>query len=378
MTLSLARANLRYEWRRYLAAVMAVAFSGLLIIVQAGLLLGMFETVSTAVDRSKADIWITSPAIPSVDLARELHKRYSPFPYLCPEVKRVEEMQMTMGDWSAPDGSKVMSYIWGIDTSSQSLGFPKDLPKEMRMALDEPGGVLVDEGDLEKLKVSLGGIAEINGKRVRVVGLLKNFRSIGGANIYTSLKTFRTVNPSQSFDKTQYLLVSLHNPSQTELVRNKIQNLDSPRKRNYKVWSREELSLQSQHYWLTESGAGAGFGFSALLGILVGTAITSQTLRSAILANLREYATLRALGISVSDLKNVVLEQSLWVGVIGVSLTMGITAVVSQLAKAYNVAMSFPWWLILGTIAFTILVALGSGFIALKPLYQSEPAELLR
>ncbi len=376
MTFSLARANLQYEWRRYLAAVMAVAFSGLLIIVQAGLLFGMFETSSSPVDRAKADIWITSPAIPSVDLARDLHKRYSPLPYLCPEVKRVEEMYMATGDWSASDGSKVMTYIWGVDTSNQSLGFPKNLPQDMRMALDEPGGVLVDEGDLEKLKVSLGGVAEINGKRVRVVGLLKNFRSIGGANIYTSSKTFQTINPSQNLDKTQYVLVSLHNPSQVDFVRDKIQDLD-PQK-NFRVWSREELSAQSQHYWLTESGAGAGFGFSALLGILVGTAITSQTLRSAILANLREYATLRALGISVSDLKNVVLEQSLWVGVIGVSLTMVITTFVWQLAALYNVAISFPWWLIMGTIAFTILVALGSGFIALKPLYQSEPAELLR
>ena len=34
---SLARATLRHEWRRFLAAVLAVAFSGLLVLVQLGL-----------------------------------------------------------------------------------------------------------------------------------------------------------------------------------------------------------------------------------------------------------------------------------------------------------------------------------------------------
>ena len=69
---SIARSGLRHDWRRYLAAVLAVTFSGLLVVVQLALLLGMFATVSVAIDRSTADLWIGARNTPSVDLGRPL------------------------------------------------------------------------------------------------------------------------------------------------------------------------------------------------------------------------------------------------------------------------------------------------------------------
>jgi len=58
--ISLARANLRHDWRRYFAAVLAVAFTGLLIVAQSALLLGLFSTVSLPVDASRAQVWVGS------------------------------------------------------------------------------------------------------------------------------------------------------------------------------------------------------------------------------------------------------------------------------------------------------------------------------
>lgn len=55
---SLARAGLRHEGRRYLAAVLAITFASMLIAIQMGLLLGMFGTVSSVIDRSDAELWI--------------------------------------------------------------------------------------------------------------------------------------------------------------------------------------------------------------------------------------------------------------------------------------------------------------------------------
>ncbi len=55
---SLARSSLIYEWHRYLAAVLAVSFSGLLILIQLALLLGMFGTVSAYIDQSEAELWV--------------------------------------------------------------------------------------------------------------------------------------------------------------------------------------------------------------------------------------------------------------------------------------------------------------------------------
>ena len=68
-SVSLARASLRYEAKRFLPAALAVAFSGLLMLVQLGLLLGMFGTVSTVIDYAKADLWVGFAATPKIGRA---------------------------------------------------------------------------------------------------------------------------------------------------------------------------------------------------------------------------------------------------------------------------------------------------------------------
>ena len=64
-----------------------------------------------------------------------------------------------------------------------------------------------------------------------------------------------------------------------------------------RAMTQDELSAMSQLYWLLEVGYRRRLSFSTGLGLLVGLAIASQSLRAAMLASLREYATLRALGI---------------------------------------------------------------------------------
>jgi putative ABC transport system permease protein len=63
--------SLAILWRskqRFVAAVVAVAFSALLINLQCGLLLGIFSLTSIPIDHSRADIWMGSPKLLSVDL----------------------------------------------------------------------------------------------------------------------------------------------------------------------------------------------------------------------------------------------------------------------------------------------------------------------
>ncbi len=143
----------------------------------------------------------------------------------------------------------------------------------------------------------------------------------------------------------------------------------------YQVWTAREFSNHSQLYWLTESGAGAGFAFSTLLGLLVGIIITSQTLMGAIIASIREYATLRALGISQGSLAAVVIEQSLW---IGLTITAVCAWVVGAVAHHLRVAMEFPAWAIWITVGITLSVAVLSGLAALRALGRADPAALLR
>ena len=60
--IALARKTLAYEWRRFLPVVLAMCFAGVLLIVQAALVLGIFGTAAIYVKASSADIWAGFPA----------------------------------------------------------------------------------------------------------------------------------------------------------------------------------------------------------------------------------------------------------------------------------------------------------------------------
>ena len=67
--------SLAILWRgkqKFLSAALAVAFSALLINLQCGLLLGIFSLTSIPIDHSRADIWMGSPRLLSVDLGEPM------------------------------------------------------------------------------------------------------------------------------------------------------------------------------------------------------------------------------------------------------------------------------------------------------------------
>ncbi len=374
---SLARATLRHDWRGFLPAILSVAFSGVLILVQLSLLLGMFGTTTTLVDRSGAQLWIGSNNTPSFDQARDIPLRTVALVWSNPAVTAVQTLLVRAADWRAADGTRVGISLVGFTPRADGLVLPAAISAAQRAALLTPNAVLADQADLAKLHVGAGQSGEIAGHRVRVAGVLHGFRNIGNPYVFASQATARRLTAASAEPaSTTYILARLHAAADAAAVRATLAaGLRHP---HYQVWTAHDLSLTTQRYWLTESGVGAGFAFSVLLGLVVGLVITSQTLRAAVIANLKEYATFRALGVPSAKLFRVVLEQAFWVGMLGAALTGLITLGAAWIARLYHVPMIFHGWEIGGTFAFVMFVALASGLAALRELYRLEPALLLR
>lgn len=372
---SLARLSLIRDARRYFSAILAVGFSGLLFLVQAGLLLGIFGTVSVIVDHSNAPLWITATNTPSFDLGRLFNMRHEMTLRMQPSVTNVEPLISGMASWHGSNGRQIMVTVIGMELGPSGLGIPNTFSPELRRALAEPNAVVVDQADIEKLSGEVGNLSEINDKTVRVVGSTSGYRSIGGAFIFASIETARRVL-NLSPDETTYLLASIRDPAQAKIVLDSLWQKGD--KTPYRVWTAQDFSIASQAYWLLESGAGASFAFSSMLGFLVGLIVTAQTLQAAVHASLREYATLRALGVSAKSLGQIVLEQSFWIGLAGILVAAAGTVIVWQLAELLYVNVRFPWWSLIGAAVLMLAVACGSGLLALRALFKAEPAELLR
>lgn len=372
---SIARSSLIYEWRRYLAAVLAITFAGLLVIIQLALLLGMFATVSVVIDKSAAHLWIGFRNTQSVDMGRPISATSDASAWMHSGVERIERYISAYGDLRRRDGVPVSVIINAVDASPDSLAFSELLSPMERALLREPDAILVDVADTRKLGAEVGTVVEINGKHVRIAGLVEGLRAIGGVNVVASYATARTLAPETAKEVTFYL-VGLRPGYEPETVAHELSD-KSPLPR-YSVWPAKSFSLQSQTYWLLESGAGIGSGFASLLAMIVGIVITSQTLAAAILASIKEFAALRALGVSRRSLQVVVIEQSLWVGLVGLTVTAILTAAMARLGDSMRVAMAFPWWLLVTVGCVVVAIAILSGLLALRPLLSAEPASLLR
>lgn len=374
--MSYALATLWHERQRFLPGILAVGFSALLIALQCGLLLGLFSITSIPIDMSRADIWVGHPKVPSVDLGGPIPEAWMSY-LAMPEIESVEPFLEGFGYWNKPNGGKELCLVIGSRLGPGALGVIKQLTAEDRVLLGEPGNVVVDEGEFDRLGITkVGQTAEIIGKRVRVVGTVRGLRSLAGPYVFCSLDTARELLHPPAGQVT-FLLAKCHNKEDAPKVVARLRQ--GPYENKLEPFTAQAFSLQSRWHWLTKTKAGIALGLAAGLGLLVGAVVTYQTLYAATAASLKEYAVLRALGIPRWRMALTVMAQSFWVGLFGILLA---TPVIFGLAEvgtnSFAVKVLLPWELLVSAFVITMATALIAGLLALRSLRLIEPANLLR
>ena len=380
--MSLALATLLYEWKRYSAAMVALAFSGLLILAQVGMFTGIVKAATASIDRSRADLMILPLKNESLINSGpdSLPGRIQPLIYLNPSVTEVESLEGNGARWvnsPAPGKKAITTYVntFDVDPRPGSVTLPTDFPEAVRLALLEPYAVVIDKTAVARLGAKVGDSIQLNGKTVHLRALLENYPNVDQPTVYMSRDTNRLLGLAPKGGKTGPLLVRIKDPLQVQAV---VAQLNAASKGAYRAWTREDLSKANEKALMGEQIIGIFLGFSLFLGLLIGVGITSQTLRGAILASIKEFASLRALGVSMGSLSKIVLELSLWVGVSGLIATALFTFGIYLLASNMGMPMGFPMpWVITVAVLLTVISIL-SGLLSLGVLKKSQPADLLR
>jgi len=375
---ALGRKTLIYEWRKFLPAALAVAFSGCLLLMQAALMFGIFDSASVYISKSAADLWAGYPGTQSIELGRPIPRDTEVSLLMDADVVRVEAFQWLDGDWRGPvERGSVSVFISGIDPSADGLMFAHAIAPAMRAKLREPGSVIIDQADLPKLGLDIGGTATLNGKQVRIVAVTPGLRALGGVNVVTSLATARWLDSDvATLDKVAYYVAKVRAGADPQAVRDRIVRTWPARR--FALWTQAEFAHNAATYWMFETGAGLGFVFFAIVVFVVGTVITSQTLVAAVASHVREYAMLNALGAGYAALRMVVLEQALWVGGFGILVGAAVSVTMLLIASTQSVPVSFDLTAGCVCAALVMTIALLSGVLAVRALSHLEPATLLR
>ena len=380
--MSLALSTLLYEWRRYMAAIVALAFSGLLVLAQVGMFMGIGKAFTATIDRASADIMVLAPGSTGLFNGGPsgVPRRIMPVVQSHPDIIAVADLDGSGGRWQnvvegdAPRKTEFVQ-VSIIDAVPGAVTVPTDYSPELVEALRQPFGVAVDETALGRLGVKLGDKAIYNGKTVRVVAVTRGYPNMMQAGVVMSRDTLRMLGEASTGDRVGPLMVGIRPGADSERV---VAQLNAQSRGQFKAWTRAELGEANQAAMFKESFIVIMLGFSLFLGILIGVAITWQTLRGAIMANIKEFASLRALGVSMGSLRAIVMELSFWVGIAGIFAAGLLTWAVSLLATSGGLTMAFPIPMVAGVCIMLLVIALASGFLSLGVLKKSQPADLLR
>src|SRR5262249_9858119 len=239
--------------------------------------------------------------------------------------------------------------------------------------LSEPWTVAVDESEIGRLGIpGPGVVADIFGYRVRVVGLVRGYKSLGGPYVFCSIDTARALMNYQK-DQVTFLVAKCRNPADADAVVRRMKGY-----RQLTAFTADDFSARSRMHWLTTTKAGIAVGFTAMLGLLVGAVVTSQTLYAATAASQREFATLRAMGIPRWRLQATVLAQSFWVGLFGIVVAVPITLLLAEVANSMGTAVRLHPIILLSAAVRTLSIAIGAGLAALRSSKKRAPATNVR
>ena len=370
-----------YEWRRYLAAVIALAVAAVLVLSLTGMFMGLSKSFSATVDRSPGEVMILAPLAESLFSNNAGQpRRIIPEIYGNASVTEVQALNFNFAFWSnfPKEGQVAKSegvQIIMVDPLPGAVTLPQDFGDDLVQALQQPYSVVVDQSSLNKLGVQTGDKAKINGLTVSVRGTTNTYPSLFNAIVFMSRQTGKLLSLLNEGQRVGPLIVKIKEPALAQQV---AAELNATSEGHYKAWSRRDLSEASQKSMLKEGGISVMIGFAVVVGTFIGIVITWQTLQGAILANIKEFASLRALGVSMGALRLIVLELSLWVGVGGMFLAATITGMVWVLGQGFGVPMDFPIFIDLPVAIALLAIALASGALSLGVLKKSQPADLLR
>ncbi|MGH8253621.1 MAG: ABC transporter permease [Steroidobacteraceae bacterium] len=379
--MTLALSTLLYEWRRYLAAVIALAVAGLLVLAMTGMFMGLTKTFSATVDHTPAQILIAPPdATDLFDSRSGLPRRVIPQIYSNPNIVEVQPLNIGGAPWSnfpkpgqpAKD-TFVMLVI--VNPVKGDITLPIDFSDELIQALREPYAIIVDKSTLGKLGVQVGDKAKVANQTVWVRGVTSGYPSMFQSMTFVSVQTAKLLRQYNDGDRVGVILAKINDPTQERQV---VDQLNAASKGRYKAWTREDLSHSSQMSMLSDGPIAVMIGFAVVVSAFIGIVITWQTLQGAILANIKEFASLRALGVSMRRLRLVVMELSMWVGIAGLLLTVALTAFVWFIAITSGVPLDFPLFVDIPVGLALLGIAIFSGAMSLGVLKKSQPADLLR
>jgi putative ABC transport system permease protein len=374
LILKLASRNLFQDRLRFVATVIGIVVSIVLVIVQLGLFLSFERMVTTMIDHASADLWIVPFGTKCFEDPSLLDAKDRTRALAVPGVADAVPIVIGFAGWKVPSGGTTPVFFVGSSRSPAGLP-PWNLVYGTLDVLSTPHAVAIDQTYFGRLGVSaIGDTTEIRDQKVQVTAITRGIRSFTTTPyIFTSLDQAQTYTGTPP-NRVSYLLVHVAPDADIAGVRERLLATLS----NVEVLTPDAFASRSRSFWLFGTGAGAALFAGALLGAVVGTVIVAQTLYSSTKDHLNEFATLRAIGSSSFYIHRVIVSQALLSAAIGFSLAACIGILVVKLTAETALPIVMTPVLTSGLFLLTVLMCTVSAICAIVQVTRIDPARVFK
>lgn len=361
-----------HDRAKLVGTLLGVIFATVLVNQQLGVLMGLLFKNTMLVENAGADIWIVSPGLESVIGGNRLSMYTLNQARVAEGVAWAEPMAYGTANVSLPNGGSEAVSLIGTRLTHYAAG-PWNMVAGDAEALAMPDTVIFEDSQRQKLGgLNLGSVRELSGHRVVVGGFTWGLLPFAPSYAFTEFDTARNILRIPS-DQTTFVLVGIAEGADVNAVRDDL----ARRLPELRVITRDDFRSSIVSY-LIRAQLGISFGTSTAFAVIVGFVIVALSMFSAVVDNIREFGTLKAMGASNFDLAKLLFVQSIAYAVIGSIVGLFLVTRMAEGIRSANLVLVLPWWMYAGTFGFmTVLCIVASG-LALLRVRNVEPGMVFR
>jgi len=362
---------------KYFAIVFGVSFACFLIAEQSAIFCGvMLRTTSQIRDTHGADIWVMNTDVRYVDDLKAISDNDVFRVRSVPGVVWAVNLYRGQGQAQLANGTYQGVILMGLDDASLT-GAPTHMLLGKIGDLQIPDAILVDEAGYHQMwpgePLRTGKVLEMNQRRAVVVGVYRAAQTFMTLPIiYTRFSQATLfVPPTPTGRLTPFLLTKAQPGVDPEKLALRIQD-----QTGLKALTNKGFAQLTMTYYLEHTGIPINFGTTVLLAFLVGCAIAGQTFYLFTVENLKQFGTLKAMGMSDRRVVAMILIQGLVVGGIGYGVGVGLATVYGIFAQKAMPLLAFflPWQVLVLSAAAMLVIVLLASLLSIRRVLVLEPA----
>lgn len=376
MKTTLAWRNVVDNRGRAVVTVGSVCFAILLIYMQ----LGFYETTrrsSTLVyDQLEFDVVLVSPHYVHLRFAGSFPKQRLAQAEAVDGVSRAVPLYVGNGDYrSRADGSPQEAMVLGVDPVTQPFRLPD--VRTMLPKLARTGTAIMDRTTTSR---TFGPIEpdtkiEFNGRQLDLIGVFSHGTGfIVDGSLVVGQQTMPSIFPGYSLQRVSIGLVQLDSDADHDRVVRGLQDTLPP---DVLVWTRQHVEESERTFFMSVKPSGIFFEAGVVLGFTVGIVVLYQILASEVTRQMKEYATLKAMGYHSAALHSIILQQACIYALLGFIPATGLAFLLyAEMRRQTRLPMVMTGGRVVVVLAVSLLICLSAGWLASRKAHQKDPADL--